>query len=63
MKKKPEKSKWAKWVNRDDAKELGRIIGMRRTLEMLAEEDAFSPDVIVWLIEEFINCKDKFKEK
>ena len=49
---KKEKSKWAKGVNRDEAKKLGFHLGVRRTLEFLAEEGMINPDIIAWLLEE-----------
>jgi len=54
MKRKKEKGGWAKWVSRDDAYNMGKRIGMRRTLELLAEDYAFDEGTVAWLFEEWI---------
>ena len=51
-KKKPVKSKWAKGVNRDEAYDLGFHLGVRKTLEFMAEEGFIEPSIIAWLLEE-----------
>ena len=49
---KKEKSKWAKSVTKDEAKRLGFHLGVRKTLEFLADEGMINPDIIAWLLEE-----------
>ena len=61
---KKEKSKWAKGVNRDEAKNLGFHLGVRKTLEFLAQEGAIDADFVAWLLEEkYIERIKKENEK
>jgi len=43
---------WSSHVNRDIAYDLGFHMGVRATLEFLAEECFIDPSIIAWLIEE-----------
>ena len=61
IKKKKEKRGWAKWVNRDDAYKIGKLVGTRRTLEILAEEYAFDEGMVAWLFEKHITKNKNWK--
>ena len=61
-KKQKEKTKWAKFINRDEAYELGKEMGMRITLQILFDEMGFDKEFIVYLIEDYIIKKKEFKK-
>jgi hypothetical protein len=46
------KTKWAKGITLDKAYDLGFRIGMRRTLDFLAEQQVIEPSFISYLLEE-----------
>jgi len=58
------KQKKVKKINRESF-DIGFLLGTRKTLEFLAEEDMLEPGEIAWLFEEkhFKKIKDKYYKK
>jgi len=63
LKRKKEKSKWADFVNRDEAYELGEVMGLRKGLRIIYEEMGFDEDFICYLVEDYITKQKKWEEE
>ena len=61
MKRKKEKFKWAKEINRDEAEDIGRVLGLRKTLRIIYREIGFDEDFICYLVEDYITKQKEWK--